>query len=245
MILYANGCSHTAAAEAVVPDCFAVDDGRHGIDRRPHPVNLAASWCTHVAHDLDMQLVCEAESGGSNARILRTTQNWIDANPHLLSETVIVLQWTTWERQEWLHQGRWYQVNASGSDWVPEELRHRYKQYIIDIDWDQCTQQVHNEIWQLHQTLKSQKIRHLFFNGHSTFDSIQSQYNWGKHYIDPYNADECYYNWLLNHGGTRATSQSYHFDAKSHRLWATHVLQYINDNQILEPLNEIPVDRHQ
>ena len=42
MILYANGCSHTAAAEAVVPNCFAVDDGRNGIDRRPHPANLAA-----------------------------------------------------------------------------------------------------------------------------------------------------------------------------------------------------------
>ena len=26
MILYVNGCSHTAAAEAVVPDVFAVDD---------------------------------------------------------------------------------------------------------------------------------------------------------------------------------------------------------------------------
>jgi hypothetical protein len=33
MILYVNGCSHTAAAEAVVPDCFAVDDGKHGIDQ--------------------------------------------------------------------------------------------------------------------------------------------------------------------------------------------------------------------
>jgi hypothetical protein len=39
MILYANGCSHTAAAEAVVPDAFAEDDGRAGIDRRPHPLN--------------------------------------------------------------------------------------------------------------------------------------------------------------------------------------------------------------
>ena len=26
MILYVNGCSHTAAAEAVVPDAFAEDD---------------------------------------------------------------------------------------------------------------------------------------------------------------------------------------------------------------------------
>ena len=242
MILYANGCSHTAAAEAVVPDCFAVDDGKHGIDRRPHPINLAASWCTHVAHDLGMKLICNAESGGSNARIIRTTQDWITQNPSLLDQTLIVLQWTTWEREEWLYQDSWYQVNASGLDWVPKELQTRYQQYIIDIDWDQRTQQAHEEIWALHQELVDKKIRHLFFNGHSTFDNIQSQNFWGKHYISPYSTDGCYYNWLLAHGGTRATPQSYHFDAKSHRLWATNVLQYINSNHILEPLNEISVD---
>ena len=51
MILYANGCSHTAAAEAVVPDVFAVDNGKNGIDRRPHPTNLSqlVQSCSQVS----------------------------------------------------------------------------------------------------------------------------------------------------------------------------------------------------
>ena len=139
MILYVNGCSHTSAVEAVVPDAFAKDDGKYGIDRRPHPLNLAASWCTHVARGLGADLVCQAEAAGSNPRIVRTTQDWVKSNPDLWSDTLIIIQWTTWEREEWFHNGKWYQVNASGSDWVPRELKDRYKQFVIDVDWNIAT----------------------------------------------------------------------------------------------------------
>lgn len=239
MILYANGCSHTAAAEAVIPAVFAVDDGKHGIDRRPHPTNLEASWCTHVARELGAELVCEAESGGSNPRILRTTREWIAANPDKLKDTLIILQWTTWEREEWLFEDCWYQVNASGLDWVPEQLKQRYKEFIVSIDWMQKTQQAHQDIWELHQELVNKSIRHLFFSGHSTFSDIQNQHVWGRYYMDPYLRQGAYHNWLLQNGGSYANPASYHFDAKSHRLWAEHVLQYVNRNQILDPVNEI------
>ena len=242
MILYANGCSHTAAAEAVVPDVFAVDDGKNGIDRRPHPTNLKASWCSHVAKSLGAELVCEAESGGSNPRILRTTREWVKNNPDKLADTLIIIQWTTWEREEWLHNGTWYQVNASGLDWVPEELRQRYKEYIVEVDWNIKTQQAHQSAWGLHLELLDKKVKHLFFSGHSSFSDIQNCYNWGNYYMEPYNRAGSYHNWLLENGGTYANPQSYHFDAKSHRLWAEHVLQYINRNQVLVPDNEISTD---
>ena len=242
MIIYANGCSHTAAAEAVIPAAFADDDGRHGIDRRPHPVNLAASWCSHVARELGAELVCQAESGGSNPRILRTTREWIANNPDKLADTLVLIQWTSWEREEWLHKGVWYQVNASGQDWVPEELRQPYKNWIIGIDWWQKTLQAHDDIWQLHQELTNKSIRHLFFSGHSTWDYITTQKDWGKFYLDPYVKEGAYHSWLLQNGGQYARPDSNHFDAKSHRLWAEHVLQYINRNQILDPVNEISTD---
>ena len=241
MILYANGCSHTAAAEAVVPACFAEDDGRNGIDRRPHPTNLAASWCSHVAHKLGAQLVCDAESGGSNPRIIRTTRDWIQRNPHQLHNTLMIIQWTTWERQEWLHQGTWYQVNASGIDWVPAELQDRYKQFVTSIDWQKNTDAAHQAIWDFHQELDSQGIRHLFFSGHSTFSDVAKKQHWGPCYMDPYNRNSGYHNWLVANGGTYANPKSYHFDAKSHRLWAEHVLQYINDNNLIVP-HEISTD---
>jgi hypothetical protein len=231
MILYANGCSHTAAAEAVVPDAFAVDDSRAGIDRRPHPLNLAASWCSHLAQDLGHTLVCDAESASSNDRIIRTTREWISANPAQLNNVFMVIQWTTWEREEWLHNGTYYQVNASGVDWVPQELQDRYRQFVIDVDWTEKTQQAHEKIWALHTELQDLKIPHLFYSGHSTFSDIQKHYNWGVNYLEPYNRSGSY-NAILQQNG-HVPTKWYHFDAKGHCFWTKFLLQYIKHNNLV------------
>lgn len=242
MILYANGCSHTAAAEAVIPAAFAEDDGRHGIDRRPHPINLAASWCKVLSKSLGAELVCEAESAGSNPRIIRTTTQWIEHNHSRLQDTLFIIQWTTWERQEWFYQGRWYQVNASGVDWVPTALQDRYRQFVIDVDWAEATARCHQEIWDFKQMLDAKKLRYVFFNGHSTFSDVTDQKDWGIDFMDPYLREGSYHNWLINNGGQYANPKSYHFDAKSHRLWADYVLQYLYRNQIVGHNREISLD---
>ena len=231
MILYANGCSHTAAAEAVIPDAFAVDDGRNGIDRRPHPTNLAASWCSHLSRDLGMTLHCDAESASSNDRIIRTTQKWITDNPDKLHRTFMVIQWTTWEREEWWHNDTWYQVNASGTDWVPRELRARYRQFVLDVDWAVKTQSCHEKIWALHNKLQDLGIPHLFYNSYSTFDQIQQHLDWGTSYLEPYNRSGSYYAVLQQNG--HVPTKWYHFDAKGHCFWAQYLLQYIKLNNLV------------
>jgi hypothetical protein len=241
MILYVNGCSHTAAAEAVVPDAFAVDDGKNGIDRRPHPANLAASWCTKLAKSLNAELVCDAESGSSNDRILRTTQHWVDSNADKLSDTFVVIQWTTWEREEWLHNGTYYQVNASGADWIPTDLRLRYKQYVADHDYWAKTQEWYEKIWDLHIELEHKKVTHLFYNGWSTFSDIPDKKNFGKNYIDPYDRALSYNSVLVNNGFEWVTPNSYHFDAKGHCFWANYVLQYIKQNNLVTT-DALPID---
>jgi len=239
MILYANGCSHTAAAEAVVPDCFAEDDGRAGIDRRPHPVNLAASWCTHLARDLGRTLVCDAESASSNDRIIRTTREWIANNPDKLSNTFMVIQWTTWEREEWLHNGTWYQVNASGVDIVPPELQQRYREFVINIDWAIKTQEAHKKIWALHCELQDLNIPHLFYSSHSTFSNIHNHHDWGVSYLEPYNRQGSYSAILQQNG--HVPTKWYHFDAKGHCFWANYVLQYIKQHNLVNT-NALPTD---
>jgi hypothetical protein len=242
MILYVNGCSHSAAAEAAVPHAWACDDGdlwEHGDN--PHPANLAVSYGLHIADALGAELVCQASSGGSNDRTIRTTKDWIENNPNKIKHTFMILQWTTWEREEWLHEGTWYQVNASGIDSVPNELQERYKNYVMNIDWVVKTSQAHDKIWTMHLYLNALGIRHLFFSGHGTFSNIQNHRDWGKEYMHPYVREESYHNWLKNNGGIYANAASYHFDAKSHRLWADHVLQYIYDNNLIVT-NEISAD---
>ena len=242
MILYANGCSHTAAAEAAVSAVFAVDDGKHGIDRRPHPKNLAVSWCTVLGNALKMPVICEAESGGSNPRILRTTREWIAKNPDKLKDVFMILQWTTWEREEWFYKDLWLQVNASGWDWVPDELRDQYRNFVINVDWNAATQRCHDQIWELHQELDALGIRHVFFSGHSTFSDIQNRYNWGTSYMAPYDRQGSYNAVLKNNSFDYVNPNSYHFGVAAHRFWAKYMLQYIINNQLLDLPNEISID---
>ena len=241
MILYANGCSHTAAAEAVLPYGFAEDDSElYHLGRRPHPLNLAASWCTHLARDLDLTLYCDAESAASNDRILRTTREWIANNPEKLNNTFMVIQWTTWEREEWLHDdGTWYQVNASGVDIVPDEWRRRYQQFILSVNWDKKTQEAHEKIWALHVELQELGIPHLFYSGYSTFSDIQNCQDWGVSYLEPYNRQGSY-NAILQQNG-HVPTKWYHFDAKGHCFWAQYLLQYIKQNNLVTT-DALPTD---
>jgi hypothetical protein len=151
----------------------------------------------------------------------------------------MVIQWTTWEREEWLHCGTWYQVNASGADWVPAELQQRYKQFVVDVDWTIKTQECHEKIWALHTELQSLNIPHLFYSGHSTFSDVQNQHVWGTSYMYPYNRQGSY-NAILQQNG-HVPSKWYHFDAKGHCFWANYVLQYIKQHNLVNT-NALPTD---
>ena len=242
MILYVNGCSHTAAAEAAVVHAFAEDDSRYRhLGRRAHPDNLAVSWCTHLARDLGFDLVCDAESASSNDRIVRTTVDWIDQNLTRLKKVFMIIQWTTWEREEWFHKGTWYQVNASGMDMVPAELQEKYRHYIIGVDWEVKTKQAHETIWQFHLLLNNLTIPHLFYNSHSTFSDIEKldQRNWGTSYMHPYDRELSYNAVLKNNGYQYVNPKTYHYGADGHCFWANNLLYYINNNNLIEPKNEI------
>ena len=78
MILYVNGDSHSAGAEAVNPHAFAEDDSKYFyMGRAPHPENLSVSWGKVLSNILKASFHCDAESASSNSRILRTTRNWL------------------------------------------------------------------------------------------------------------------------------------------------------------------------
>jgi hypothetical protein len=234
VILYANGCSNTAADEAVVPNVFASANAITTIDRRPHPKNLEASWCTVLAKHLKYELVCEAESASSNDRILRTTTSWINNNLDRLDQTFIAIQWTTWEREEWLHEGVYYQVNSSGYDRVPPELKQRYKNYVISHDYRQKTLEWHEKIWQFHCWLNQLNVPHIMYNGWSTFSYMPDRKDWNNQYLGPYDKNLSYNSVLVNNGFKWATPNRYHFRADGHCFWAKYLLQYIIDNKLLQ-----------
>jgi hypothetical protein len=235
MILYVNGDSHAAAAECVTPHAWAEDDGMYwGLGQQPHPDNLRASFGCELANQLNAILVCDAQSGGSNDRIIRTTRSWISQNQSSLTDSVVVIQWSTWEREEWLHKGVYYQVGASGTDSVPVELQEKYRHFIVGLDWTEKTRQAHDQIWRFHQELCEQGVRHVMFNGNSHFAQAQNRMDWSGHYLRPYDP-ECTYDCVLkNNGFATVSDTSWHFGPEAHCFWAEYLLQYITDNELLE-----------
>jgi hypothetical protein len=137
MILYVNGDSHTAGAEAVNSHAFAEDDpALFYLGRAPHPDNLAVTWGKTLSLALRSGFRCDAESASSNARILRTTREWLAGGGAGHPDQLVIIQWSTWEREEWLYNNTYYQVGASGMDHVPQELQEKYRNFVIETDWE-------------------------------------------------------------------------------------------------------------
>ena len=228
--MYVNGDSHAAAAEAVNPHAFAEDDEFYwGLGRQPHPDNLRVSFGCELANQLNAILECNAESASSNSRILRTSRGWL-TNHHA---DLVVIQWSTWEREEWEYNGITYQVNSSGIDHVPPEAAERYRNYIIGLNWLQKTQEAHNDIWKFHQELLSQNIPHVFFNGNNDFSSVTDQKDWGVNYINPYNPNGTFNSVIRTNGFKTVNPNSWHFGPDAHCFWANYMLQYITDNKLI------------
>lgn len=222
MILYINGDSHSAGAEAVNDYCFAEDDPfYYALGRIPHPDNERASYGCNIANELFAVLHCDAESASSNARIIRTTRDYIKS----IKPDAVIIGWSTWEREEWLHDDVYWQVNAGGigQDW-PNPIKERYQEYIANLDWITATADAHNQIFELHTELADLKIPHLFFNTYNDF-SNQTPQDWNGSYIEPYDPNLTYWRYLTNLGFK--SNQSYHFKADAHRKWAEFLLPHL------------------
>jgi len=228
MRLLINGDSHAAGAEAVNSYAFAEDDAKYAyLKRQPHPDNLKASWGVKLGQMLNLGTTVLAESASSNERILRTTNEWLN---NYNKDVCIIIQWSTWERQEWLIDGQYFQLNASGIDDVPESHRQKYKEFVANVDWNQCEQTWHIRIKAFHDDLTKRQIPHIFFNGNTHFERIKRQNDWGLSYMEPYTGS--YHSWLQKNGHQTVAANSYHYDSKAHGAWAKHLMRYIVDNKI-------------
>jgi hypothetical protein len=233
MILFISGDSHAAAAEAINSHAFAEDDPALAyLGRVPHPDNLAISWGRLLSLTLKAGFHCAAESASSNARILRTTRDWL-RQQRGFNDVLMIIQWSTWEREEWLYDGVYYQVGASGTDSVPAEAAERYRNYIVGVNWKQKTQEAHDEILKFHQELTDQGIRHIFFNGNNDFSQITDRQDWGTSYIGPYDP-KLTYDAIVRAGGIHTvTPNSWHFGRDGHSHFHRFMLNYITANRFI------------
>jgi hypothetical protein len=229
VIIYVNGDSHSAGAEAVNSYCFAEDDPLYwGLKRRPHPDNERVSYGCEIANKLGAVLHCDAESASSNSRIIRTTDEYLEK----YKPDLVIIGWSTWEREEWLYKDRFWQVNAGGvgQDW-PDEIKERYKTYIASLEYQKLVNKSHRYIYNWHKSLEDRGINHFFFTCFEEFKNVET-FDWNGRYLEPYNPEFTYYNWCKAQGFKTVRPDSYHFGPDAHRAWANFLYQ----NMILKLL---------
>lgn len=227
MILYLNGDSHGAGAEAVNTFCFAEDDGKYlSLGRQPHPDNLAVSYGKVLANQLGAILQCDAESASSNDRVIRTTKEYLTKH----TPDLIVIGWSSWEREEWLYEGKYWQVNAGGAgqDW-PKAVQEQHRNWVLTVDYNEKIKQAHNAIWEFHKELAN--IPHLFFNCFSAYKWV-NRFDWGDNYVGPYDNHLSYREWLLANGFKTVNPNSYHFGSDAHNAWADFLYQNYIQNRL-------------
>lgn len=227
-MIYVNGDSHSAGADIIPGICFAQDDPRYlAYGRRAHPEAVVQTYGYHVANNFNQGFFCEAESGSSNDRILRTTKQYIENTKNKNNIGFIIIGWTSWEREEWKHGEEYIQITASGTDSVPESMQEEYKEWVLKQTPEECRlkkQLWYNRIWNFHCELKEQGIRHLFFNSVNRF--INDNNDWGTNFIPvPYSE------WLTNQG-FKTVENSNHYGANAHRAWGKYITSVIGKHYI-------------
>ena len=232
MILYVNGDRHAAGADAIVPYNWADDDIKYSwMEGLPHPENLKVSWGSLLAQTIKYEFVCHARPGSSNARIIRTTRDWMDRWIDYREQLLVMIQWSTWDRDEWVIDHHYHQINASGHDILPDHYQKKYKEFISSLDWKECQEKWHQNIWRLHQDLDRQKIKHVFFNGDTVFSDIDQKFDWRDSYIEPYTLS--YSNWLKDQNIKPVREGHWHYGAEAHQLWSQFLLKFLIDKKII------------
>ena len=236
MILYVNGDSHSAAAEAAVEYNSGGEDPEYShLGRAAHPENAKVSYAKHLADRIGAKLYLDAVSGSSNRRIIRTTREFVNAHPN--EDIFVLIGWAVVSREEVYVNDQFHCLSANMQ--VTENMESVFKEWILSYNMSSRDKAItsHHNIRQLHNFLKEKNVKHLFFNtvsmGWDEEMRMHERIDWGKHYLHPYSG-EFGYGWYLNkHGykprkwpGKPLTSGD-HYGPDAHLRWAEFLLPYI------------------
>lgn len=174
---------------------------------------------------------CWAKNGASN--------HWITAHVEYFQSCVaendfLLVGWTSWEREEW----PWIQENVSvcnGPNFgVPEPMKKKYLEWKSNLTEQYIfskKQYWHDQIYQIHQQLKANKVRHLFWLTYDSFLDIEPQ-DWGANFFMPYHNNGCMYHYLKSHSYAPLKNDAYHFDAQAHQFWADALFQHSQQHNL-------------
>lgn len=229
MILYVNGDSHSVGHGIHHENGMIFEDvSLNDSSEAPHPANFPYSYGAVLAKKLGADLVCQARSGGSIARTVRTTKQFVSQTQ---GNVFVLIGLPSSEREEWYHEGVYYQINSGGYENLPAALQQRYKEWVAiwSAGYNYYNRQplIHSTIVELHKWLCQRNIKHLFFHTSQVFND--PGYDFGVNFVGPYgeaDSDFQFCRWLLNRNYPEDAWG--HFGADGHIAWADFLLPYIN-----------------
>jgi hypothetical protein len=225
MILYVNGDSHSIG-HGIAGEDKGMTNGDYlyaDVEEAPHPDNLPFSFGAILAKKLNANLVCQGRSGGSIDRSIRTTKQFVYQN---IGKIFVLLAVPSYEREEWLYENTWYQINSGGYEILPMQLQNKYKEWVInynDFNWGKRAQEIYNKLFNFHQWLTRHNLPHLFFN---TVQSCQIQnLEPNVWFLNPNDINYAFIHWAKNAGFT--PDKWNHYGADAHAAWAELLLPHI------------------
>ena len=212
MILYVNGDSHSLG---VMP---------HDASRK--------SFVDILSEYFNLDVVNQACAAASADSVVRKTEHFVST----VTPNLVLIGWGAWDREEWLHDGKYYNAMEHWNKHLPDELQSKYQIWVNNLGPEYLnsnSKKAHTKIFDLHQSLSVKKIPHLFFNCMYNFFEISDteKKDWNNCYIGPYDNNSSYY-WYLT-GGKFISDKWYHFGPEGHKAWADVLIKYIKENKIL------------
>jgi hypothetical protein len=193
------------------------------------------NFVSMFASQANLPFRCWAKNGASNYWIEHHLQYFMD-DVSLHNNTVLLIGWTSVERQEW----PWLSSNVSvcaGPDFgVPDIMRSRFEKWKASITGDylrELGEFWHTRIYGHHLALQKLGIRHRFFNAYESFHCVANHQDWQGCFFRPYDTNGDMYHYLVDHGVSTIKHDPFHFDQQGHALWAQTLYQHAASSGIL------------
>lgn len=103
--------------------------------------------------------------------------------------------------------------------------KSQHQDSIVIIEWADITPNDEDKIWQFHNKLDKNKIKHIFFNSNNPLTN--DSYDWNYSYISPTGVDGTYERRLQIANIETVSPTSKHYGRDGHVFWNRFLLNYV------------------
>jgi hypothetical protein len=277
--LYVNGCSWTAGNELEQDLEFDLHIDNLGLykedpadpfnwnllDKKTHKLSAVYSdfynefnWGKHIADAVDAKYINESKGGGSNARIVRTTLDYVlSLSEQDRKELLIVIGWTCSDRSEIYLENAWQLWNNTqpfgqtvdrllfDNEKTISAVERIQEQSCVYLNSDTANMQNYFQlVYLLANTLENLGVKFFFFNALPAWwiggdlqckinveEQFKSYITWHEQHNNILGATDSMYAFI--HDNRLPVAKYLHPLCYGHRAWAAYLLDNLQARGII------------